>query len=117
MILAAAIRIVVNAIALWAAASWIDGIELSDRLGSVLIVALIFGLVNGFIKPIATAMSFPFVIATLGLFTLLVNAAMLNLTDFLSDGLSVEGFWTSIYGAAVVSIVSWALSMFVPDDL
>ncbi len=115
MIVALAIRVVVNAIALWAAAAIVNGIELSSKLSSVLLVAVIFGVVNAVLKPIARLLSFPFILLTLGLFTLVVNAAMLNFTDFLSSGLAVDGFWASIYGAIVISVVSWALSIFVPD--
>lgn len=109
-------RIAVNAVALWAAASVIDGITLSSRLVSVLIVAAVFGLVNAFIKPITKVLAFPITVLTLGLFTLVINAVMLQITDFFTAGLQVDGFWASVFGGLVVSIVSWVLSIFVPDD-
>lgn len=108
-------RVVVNAIALWVAASLIDGMTLTSDWGSVLFVAFVFGLVNAFLKPIAKLLSFPFVVLTLGLFTLVVNAAMLSVTDYLTDSLNVDGFWNSVYGAAAVSVVSWLISAFLPD--
>ena len=111
-----AIRVLINAVALWAAASIIDGIDLSSRFVSVLAVAIVFGLVNAFLKPIAKLLAFPFVVVTLGLFTVVVNAAMLLVTDWLSAGLEVDGFGSALLGAIVISIVSWLLSIFIPED-
>jgi putative membrane protein len=110
-----ALRLGVNAAALWVAAELIDGIDLSSRWTSVLFVALIFGLVNAFIKPIARILTFPITLLTLGLFTLVVNATMLGLTAWLTDSLDVDGFWPALLGAFVISLVSWVLSMFIPD--
>ncbi len=110
------IRILINAAALWVAAQLLDGITLSDRPVSVLIVAVVFGLVNSFIRPVVKLLTFPFTIVTLGLFTLVVNAAMLQLTDWLTEGLNVVGFWTSVLGGIIISLVSWFLSVLLPDD-
>jgi putative membrane protein len=107
--------VLVNAAALWVAARLLDGITLSDRWQTVLIVAVIFGLVNALVKPVLKVLTLPFTIVTLGLFILVINAAMLQLTDFLTDGLTVTGFWTSIAGGIIISLVSWVLSAFVPD--
>ncbi|MEM9655815.1 MAG: phage holin family protein, partial [Actinomycetota bacterium] len=82
----------------------------------VLIVAAVFGLVNAFLKPITHLIALPITVLTLGLFTLVINAAMLQITDALTSGLNVDGFWTSVGGGLVISIVSWALSTFLPDD-
>ncbi len=109
------LRILVNAAALWAASRLFDGITLSSEWVSILIVAVIFGLVNAIIKPITKLLAFPITIVTLGLFTLVINALMLQLTDALTDRLTVDGFWTSVFGGLVISIVSWALSAFLPD--
>ncbi len=110
------LRVLVNAVALWVAAALFSGITLSSRFVTILIVAAIFGLVNAFLKPIATLLTVPLTILTLGLFTLVVNAVMLQITDALTSGLEVTGFWTSVGGGLVISIVSWALSTFVPDE-
>lgn len=110
------LRILVNAAALWAAARLFDGITLSSEWVSILIVAVIFGLVNAIIKPITKLLTFPITIVTLGLFTLVINALMLQLTDALTDRLTVDGFWTSVFGGLVISLVSWALSAFLPDE-
>jgi putative membrane protein len=109
------LRWAVNAVALWVAAELISGIELADGLGRVLVVALIFGLVNALIKPLAQLLSLPLIILTVGLFALVVNALMLLLTDAISDALTIENFWYAVLGAVVISLVSWALSAFVPE--
>ena len=111
-----ALRVVINAVALWAAASIVDGIDLADGIGSILFVAAVFGIVNAVLKPIAKFLTFPITLVTLGLFALVVNAAMLWLTGWLTDSLDVEGFWSSVFGALIVSVVSAVLGVFVPDD-
>lgn len=122
------VRVVVNGIALWVAAWLVSGVHLADGDGSttskvvtVLLVALIFGVVNAFVKPIATLLSLPFVVLTLGLFLVVVNALMLELVAWLSDllGLSFsidDFFWDAVLAAIIISIVSWVLSIVLPDD-
>lgn len=109
------LRILINAVALWAAASVIDGITLSSDLVSILIVALAFGIVNAFVRPLAQLLSFPFIVVTLGLFTLVINAAMLLLTDFLTDRFDVDGFFNAVLGSLVISLVSWVFSLVLTD--
>lgn len=109
------IRILINAAALWVAAQLLEGITLSDQPVAVLIVAIVFGLINSLIRPVVKLLTFPITIVTLGLFTLVVNAAMLQLTDWLTTGLDVVGFWTSVLGGIVISLVSWFLSVLLPD--
>lgn len=110
------IRTVINALALWAAASFVGGIQLSDDLGQVALVALVFGLVNAILKPILKFISFPFIIATLGLFALVVNAALLKITAALMDGFVVEGWGAAILGSIVVSLVTMLLGGLKDDD-
>ena len=110
------IRILINAAALWVAATVIDGITLSDRPVTILIVPAIFGLVNALVRPVVKVLTFPITLLTLGLFILVINAAMLQLTDLLSDGLRVDGFGPSLLGGLVISLVSWFLSIFLVDD-
>ena len=78
-------------------------------------VALVFGVVNAFVRPVAKILTFPIVILTLGLFLLVINGFMLWLTSALSDALAlgfhVRGFWAAFWGAFVVSIVSGLLSL------
>ena len=103
------IRIVINGFALWAAAYFVAGVTLSDDLGQVAIVALVFGLANAVLKPILMMLSFPFRILTLGLFALVVNAAMLMITAAVVDGFSVDGWIPAILGSIVVSLVTMLL--------
>jgi putative membrane protein len=119
------IRVVVNAVALWVATLLVGGIEVTaDTTGgdilTLLAVGAIFGLVNAVLKPIALLLSLPLLILTLGLFALVVNALLFWLIGALSDGLGLEfhvdGFWSAFWGAIVVSIVSWLLSIVVDRD-
>lgn len=109
------IRIAVNAIALWVAAQLISGIKLEKGFWKIVLVAAIFGLVNAFLRPIAKLLSLPVIILTLGLFILVINAVMLLITDWLTKSLAVDNFGSAMLGALVISVVSWALSVFVPD--
>ena len=110
------LKLLINAAALWAAGELITGIDLDGDFWTILLVALIFGLVNTFIKPILKVLSFPVIILTIGLFTLVINAAMLGLTAGISDALSIENFWSALLGAAVISIVSAVLNTFLPNE-
>lgn len=122
-----AIKIGVNAVALWVAALVIPGIhlgedadQLSNRLLTIVLVALLFGVINAFVKPIAMLLSLPFIVLTLGLFTLVVNALMLELTSGLSHALGLDFdvehfFWDSVLGALVITLVSVILNLLLPD--
>ncbi len=103
------IRIVVNALALWVAATFVNGITLSNDVGQVVLVAFVFGLVNAILKPILMIVSIPFIILTLGLFALVVNAAMLLVTARLVSGLSVSGLGAAFFGSLIVSLVTLVL--------
>lgn len=110
------LKLLINAAALWVAGKLVSGITLEGEFLTILLVALVFGLVNTFIKPILKALSFPFIILTIGLFTLVINAAMLGLTAAVTDALSIQDFWSAIVGAVVISVVSTVLNWFVPND-
>ena len=104
-----------NAIALWVAARVVPGIGLSGELGSILFVAAVFGVVNALVKPIVIFISIPFVVLTLGIFILVINAGMLMLTAALVDSLSVRGFGTALLGSLLISLVSLLLSLVLPE--
>lgn len=118
------VRLIVNGIALWVATEIIDGVTISsdstsDEIVTLLVVALIFGLVNAVIKPIVQLLSLPLLVLTLGLFTLVVNALMFWLTSWIADQFDVpfhvDGFfWAAVLGALVVSFVSWLLNLLLP---
>jgi putative membrane protein len=107
------LRILINAAALWAAASFVRGIH-AGGIGSVLALALVFGLVNAFVRPFLKLVSCPIILLTLGLFTLVVNALMLMLAAWLGRGLGIEftvdGFVPAFLGALIISVVSTLLS-------
>jgi putative membrane protein len=113
-------RIVVTAIALWAATRLVSGITYHGTWLGLAGVALVFGVLNAFVRPILTFLAFPLLIVTLGLFMLVLNAVMLMLTSALSSKLGIEfhvaGFWAAFWGAIVVGIVSFLISIVLPDN-
>jgi putative membrane protein len=118
------IKVLAAALALWIATLIVPGVELegstfTDRLGTLLIVALIFGVVNAIAKPIAGLLSLPLIVLTLGLFLFVLNALMLWLTSWIADVLDlpfeVDGFWAAFWGAIVISIVTFVVGLFVGD--
>jgi len=114
------IRLIVNAAALWVATRLVPGVSYEGGALPLLGVALVFGVVNAFIRPVTKILTFPLIIVTLGVFALVVNGLMLWLTSSLSSalglGFHVSGFWASFWGALVVSIVSTLLSMLIRDS-
>lgn len=113
------IRLLITAVALWAAVALVTGITFTGSWFALLLVALVFGLVNAIVRPVLKLLTCPLVFLTLGLFIFVINALMLWLTSALSEslglGFHVAGFASSFWGALVVSIVSVVLSLFVPD--
>lgn len=111
------IRLLVTAVALWAAVALVPGIENHGPWIHLVLVAVIFGIVNAVIRPILLALTCPLVLLTLGLFVFVLNALMLWLTGALSDafglGFHVEGFIPALIGGLVVGLVSTVLSIFV----
>ncbi|MFL6128860.1 MAG: phage holin family protein [Mycobacteriales bacterium] len=121
------LRVVFTAVAVWVATLIVGGVDVTARttagkIGTLLVVGAVFGLVNAFIKPVAKLLSLPLIILTLGLFALVVNALLFWLTAAVTNALGapfeVDGFWAAFWGAIVVSVVSWLLSLVVrdPDD-
>jgi putative membrane protein len=114
------IRLIINALALWLATRLVDGISFDGQIAFLFVVALVFGAVNTIVKPILMVLTFPFLIVTLGLFLLVLNAAMLWLTGAISDaaglGFHVSSFKAAFIGGLVVSVVSFVLSLMVGGD-
>jgi putative membrane protein len=118
------LRLLANAAAL-AIATWaLSGITLTgssttNQIVTLLIVALIFGILNAIIKPIFALVTIPLLLLTLGLFLIVINACMLLLTSWLAGvfnlGWHVEGFWTAVLGGLIISVVSFILNVFLPD--
>jgi len=108
------LRVMINALSIVIAVKLVDGITFAGEWWKMIIVGAVFGLVNSVIKPLVQLFSLPFIILTLGLFTLIINTLMLVLTASLSDafqlGFHIRGFWPAFWGAIIVSIVSMLLS-------
>ncbi|GAA1251225.1 phage holin family protein [Janibacter melonis] len=121
------IKVVVNGIALWVAAFLVDGITLGEdgstfasKFTTVLLVALLFGVINAVVKPIAKVLSFPAIVLTLGLFTFVVNAFMLQITEWISEPLGLsfairDFWWDAVLGAVIITVVSMVLGWVLPD--
>jgi putative membrane protein len=110
------IRLIVNALALSAAAWLLEGMDLTGGFFDVLLVALVFGLLNALLKPILLLFSLPFLIVTLGLFAFVVNAVVLLVTARLTEALTVSGFGTALLGSLVVSLVTMLLGGSLKDS-
>ena len=113
------VRLLVSAAALWVATRLVDGVSFDGDWISFLGVALVFGAVNAFIRPVAKVLTFPLIIVTFGIFALVINGLMLLLTSRLSAalgfGFHVDDFGAAFWGALVVSVVSTILSVMMRD--
>ncbi|MCU1538919.1 MAG: rane protein of unknown function [Humibacillus sp.] len=121
-----AIQTVINGIALWVAAWAVPGITVgngqvtSSTVVTLLVVALVFGLVNAVVRPLTKLLTLPLIILTLGLFIFVVNALMLQLTSWLAGVLGLgfhvdHFFWDAVFGALIVTFVSMILSFIKTD--
>lgn len=117
-------RVAVNAVSLAAAIWLLRGITLTgdtdgQRVAALLVVAVVFGAVNAVVRPVVRFLAFPFILLTLGLLLLVINALMLLLTSWLSGqigvGFHVDGFWAAVVGAVVVSVVTWLMEIVLPS--
>ena len=113
------VRLLVNAAALWVATQVVPGVTFDGGPLPMLGVALVFGVLNASLRPLAKVLTFPLIIVTLGIFALVINGLMLWLTSALSStlglGFHVSGFWAAFWGALVVSLVSLLLSMLIRE--
>jgi len=118
------VRVLVTAVALWIATLLVGGLDVTgadttENVVTLLAVALIFGIVNAVLKPIIKVVGCVFYILTLGLIALVVNALLFMLTGWLARQLDlpfvVDGFWAAFWGAIVVGVVSWAISLAIPE--
>ena len=116
------IRLLINGLAFYAAVSLLPGITaLSSNPVNYVLLALIFGVLNAVVKPILALLTCPFILLTLGLFTLVINTALFYLTGWLGQqfnyGFTVSGFWTALLGALIVSVVGMIGEMIFRDEL
>jgi putative membrane protein len=106
------LRALIASLGLWAATEMLDGLTIDDAT-TLLLAGLLLGLVNAVVRPFALLLSLPALLFTLGLFLLVVNAAMLGLVALMLRGFHIDGFWTAIAGSLIVSVVSWIGSWFI----
>ena len=103
------VRVAIVALGLWLATLILRGLYF-ESAGTLLAAALLLGIVNAIVRPIAVVLTLPLTLLTLGLFLLVINAAMLGLVALLLSGFQISGFWTAIGGALIVSLTGWVAS-------
>ncbi len=108
------IRFLVTGIAVLVASEVVPGISL-DSVSAGLAAAVVLALLNAVVRPVLYLLSLPFILITLGLFMVIVNALLLQLAAWLVKGFHVEGFWPSILGAVLISLVSTVLNLWVSE--
>jgi putative membrane protein len=115
------LRWIINAVAIFLAIRFVPGISMGGGWLAIVWIALIFGLVNAFLRPLLKLLTCPLIILTLGLFTLIINTFLLWLTAQIGQmfglQMTIAGFWPAFLGGLVISIVSIVLSMILRDEL
>ena len=109
------LRTLMSAFGIWLAVYLVSGISTTGQgeFGTILLAALVLSLLNAFVRPILTLVTLPITVLTLGLFLLVINAAMLGLAGSVVPGLQVDGFGPALLGSIIVSITSWIGSWWV----
>jgi putative membrane protein len=105
----------INAAALWVCDWLFDGVRI-DGWGPLLIAAAVLGVINTLLKPILVLFSIPLIVVTLGLFLLLLNIALLALTQWIVSDFDISGFWSYVGSVVVIWFVNTVLSQLVPSD-
>jgi putative membrane protein len=119
------LKIIATAVALWVTTLLFDpniavtAQTIPGAIGTLLVIALVFGLVNAIVKPVIKVVGCALYAASLGLFALVVNALLFLLVDFIAEQLDIpfhiENFWWALLGAVVVGLISWVLNLVIPD--
>ncbi|TLY23250.1 MAG: phage holin family protein [Nitrospirae bacterium] len=109
------IRVLANALAILAAAYILPGIEVSGGM-ALLAAGVVLALINAVVRPVLIFLTLPVTLVTLGLFLFVLNAFCLWLTSWLVKGFEVQGFWPAVFGAMLVSVVSWLVNAFLSDQ-
>lgn len=100
------LRALIAALGLWLATEWVTGIFVNGPT-TLILAALLLGIVNAIVRPLAILLTLPLTLITLGFFLLVVNAAMVGLVAAFLPGMAVQGFWAAFWTAIIVSVVSW----------
>jgi putative membrane protein len=103
-------RIIINAIAVYAAVQLVSGISLDINFYNLVLAGLLLGIINTFIKPVVTILSLPFVLLTFGLFTVIINVGLLFLMAYLIPSFEIANFWAGLLGVIIISLVNYILS-------
>jgi putative membrane protein len=106
------VRLLITALALWIASAIVPGMEIIG-VGTLLAAAVLLGVVNAVVRPVLVVLTLPITILTLGIFLLVINAAMFGLVAWLLPGFALGGFFPALAGWLIVSVVSWCASWFV----
>ena len=109
------LRTLITMLGLFIASALVPGVSITG-VGTFILAAVLLGLVNAFVRPVAVLMTLPLTLLTLGLFLFVVNAAMFGLVAAMLDGFAVSGFWAAIFGTIVVSITSTIASWYIGPD-
>ena len=109
------IQAVVTMAGLWLSAQVVPGVDFTNN-GSLIAAAIILGVVNAVVRPVLTVLTFPITVLTLGLFLLVVNAAMIGLTAMFLGGFAVDGLGAGIGAAIVTGVVSWIAGAFIGGE-
>ncbi|HEV7228945.1 phage holin family protein [Brevundimonas sp.] len=110
------VQALVTMLGLWLSAQIVPGVDFTST-GSLIAAAIILGLVNAVVRPILVVVTFPITVVTLGLFLLVVNAAMIGLTAMFLGGFEVIGLWAGVGAAIVTGAVSWIAALLSPDGV
>lgn len=103
------LRAAITALGLWVASEIFSGLQFESP-AKLLVAAILLGIVNAFVRPLAFILTLPLTVLSLGFFLLVLNAAMVGLVAWIVPGFQISGFWTAVGAALIVSLVSWAAS-------
>ncbi len=106
------LRTLIIGLGIWLAIKFVPGVS-ADSTSALIWASIALGLINAFVRPILLILTLPLTVVTLGLFLLVLNAGMLNLAGWFVDGFEVSGFWSAVFGAIVISIMSALCSNFI----
>jgi putative membrane protein len=108
------VRMTITAVGLWVASELVDGFSVRDS-STLVLAAIVLGIVNAVVRPIAVVLTFPFTLVTLGLFLWVINAAMIGLAAWFLDGFQVADFPSALLGAIIVSLTGWIGNAFIGE--
>ena len=109
------VRALIAALGLWLASRIVPGVDAPGGWTSLLVAAVLLGVVNAIVRPLVVVLTLPLTVVSLGLFLLVVNAAMLGLVGLMLKGFVVDGLWAGIFGSIVIGVVSWLGHLLVGD--